>query len=122
MNGYGIWKLDFNEDIYLDKLTFTPDPSFDYYAVAIDPDSIKYILNNNEPDVPFGILNEINDNLTKRQVIDLIRLYFADVSKYLNTYLNNIKIKLNIFSFILTKLIIGTLKTSFYYITMNIKF
>jgi hypothetical protein len=92
----GIWKLDFEQhgNVDLSEITFKPIPNFDYYAVAIDPPSLKYILNHNESDVPFGLLNDIihnhdiiiDDSLTKRQVIDLVRKYFDDVSNYLNTY------------------------------------
>lgn len=96
----GIWKLGFDNlkdehEIDHNKLTFIPDPLLDYYAVAVDTDSIKYILNHDQLDVPFCLLDEIitnhnitiNDNLTKKQVIDLVRTYFSDVSKYLDTYL-----------------------------------
>lgn len=97
----GIWKLNFtnntDNEIDFNKLKFIPNPLYDYYAVAIDPDSLKYILSNNELDVPFGLLDEIitnhniviDDNLTKRQVIDLVRTYFSDVTKYLNAYLTS---------------------------------
>ena len=85
----GIWKLNFDM-ILSEKLTFEPNPEYDYYALVIDPDSLKYILSEEE-DVPFGLLNEIilnhnleiPENFDKKQTIEYLRNYFKDVSNYL---------------------------------------